>query len=255
MSNAINKIFSFVIIMILLFAIFLVDGCLENDILNNEIKDFKARGQLVYVNNNINYYEVLPKYEYEDSKNILRSYDDINIGTTGDIYITDRNPMNDFFITGWISNLTWIGHCGLIYSKDGTLMTEIVGNKSKEDNVVKVKNNDWFNNDSKHSVVLRVKDIDNIDKEKIMMESNKLIGCRYNYSFIFSSENSFYCSDLVTHIYNEIGVNLNSDYFFSTGSDIITNDNTYIIYYKEKVSTKEKTYYNVYYLKDIKLDK
>lgn len=251
MIKAINKLFSFFIILLLLFTIFIIDGGVESNILNNEINEFKKRGQLVYVNNNVNYYEIHPKYEYEDSKNIVRGYDNINIGTTGDIYITDRNPINDFFITDWLSKLTWIGHCGLIYNYEGTLMTEIVGNKKRKDNVVKIKENDWFNNDSKHSIVLRVKDISNNDKEKIQYESRKVLGCKYNYSFIFNSNKSFYCSDLVTYIYKKIDINLNSDYFFSTGSDIISNDNTYIIYYKERVDTKEKTYYNVYYLKYI----
>lgn len=251
MIKAINKLFSFFIILLLFFTIFIIDGCIENNILNKEINDFKKRGQLIYINDNVNYYEISPKYEYEDSKNIVRGYDNINIGTTGDIYITDRNPINDFFITDWLSKLTWIGHCGLIYNEEGTLMTEIVGNRKRKDNVVKIKENDWFNNDSKHSIVLRVKDISNNDKEKIQYESRKVLGCRYNYSLIFSSNKSFYCSDLVTHIYEKIEINLNSDYFFSTGSDIISNDNTYIIYYKERVDTKEKTYYNVYYLKDM----
>lgn len=43
-------------------------------------------------------------------------------------------------------------------------------------------------------------------------------------------------------------INLNCDYFVTTGADIINNDNTYIIYYKEKVQTYSETYYNIYYL-------
>ena len=35
---------------------------------------------------------------------------------------------------------------------------------------------------------------------------------------------------------------------FTTGSDMITNENTYMIYYREKFIKDNKVYYNIYYL-------
>ena len=50
---------------------------------------------------------------------------------------------------------------------------------------------------------------------------------------ILQNNKKFYCSNLITHIYKKIGIELNEDHFLTTGSDIITNEQTYIIYYKD----------------------
>lgn len=245
MIRYINKIIIFVI---LLFSIFIFDGLIESNDINKDIDMFKTRGELVLSIDNCNYYQVKPIYSYENSSNIINDCKEKNIGTTGDIYITDRNPINNFFITKWLSKLTWIGHCGIIYDEYGYIMADVVGNKDKKSNVVKTDDNKWFDIDSSRSVVMRVKNINYEQKENIKKEIDNLKGCKYNYSFIFSSNKCFYCSDLITYIYKMNNINLNCDYFVTTGADIINNDNTYIIYYKEKVQTYSETYYNIYYL-------
>ena len=250
MNRYFNKIFCLIIIILFLFMIFVVDGYIESSHINKEIKDFKERGELVYQTDNTNYFQVLKKYDYEDTKNVIRDYENINIGTTGDIYISDRDPAHNFFITKWMSKQTWIGHLGLVFDQDATKTVEIVGNKTIKENVVRIYNNNWMNVSSPRYLVMRVKDINNTQKERLIEAANNVLGCGYNYTFIFQNNKKFYCSNLITHIYKKIGIELNEDHFLTTGSDIITNEQTYIIYYKETIIKQGKKLYNVYFLKE-----
>jgi len=243
-----RKINSIVIIILLLLCVFLLDSHLEDNKIDKSIKEFKSRGELIYEMDNFRYYKVSNKHDYEDSSNIIDTYTDINIGTVGDIYISNRDPLGDFFITKWISKISWIGHAGIVYNEDGSQLLEIVGNKSKEDNIVKIYENNWMNVDSDKYLVMRVKDIDINDRKEIRNISDSIIGCKYNYFFLFSSKKRFYCTDLISYIYKNIDINLNNDYLFTTGSDIASNDNTYIIYYREKYIKNNKVCYNIYYL-------
>ena len=243
-----RKFCNLLIIILILLCIFLFDSFIEDSAINKSIDEFKSRGVLVYEENNYSYYKISKKYDYEDCSNIIDTYTDINIGTIGDIYISNRDPLGGFFITEWISRISWIGHAGIIYSEDGSKTLEIVGNKSKEENVVKVYDNTWMKIDSEEYLILRVKGISNKEKEEIINVSNNLMGSRYNYLFLFSSNKRFYCTDLISNIYNNLDINLNKDYLFTTGSDIASNDNTYIIYYRERYIKNNKVCYNIYYL-------
>ena len=80
---------------------------------------------------------------FEEVVNVedFNNYTDLNVGTIGDIYISNRDPLGDFFITEWISKIAWIGHAGVVYNEDATKMVEIVGNDTKENNVVKIYEN------------------------------------------------------------------------------------------------------------------
>ena len=247
----INIIILLILLMVLFLSLtFLVDNVIEKKHIDKKINEFVSRGELIYQNDIYTYYKVSKKYDYEDTSNIINEYNDKTVGTVGDIYLSNRNPVNGFFITKWLSRLSYIGHGGVVFSEDGSKMLEIVGNKSRKENVVKIYENTWLDIDSPSYVMLRVKDIDNIDKENIINEGNKILGCRYNYSFIFSSKKRFYCTDLISYIYNCIDIKLNKDMFFTTGNDIIDNDNTYMIYYRQRYVKNGKVCYNIYYLSE-----
>ncbi len=236
------------IILILLITIFIIDTSIESNNIDKEIEEFKSRAVFVETINNFNYFKVIKKYDYEDCSNICNNHTDLNVGTIGDIYISNRDPLGDFFITEWISKIAWIGHAGVVYNEDATKMVEIVGNDTKENNVVKIYENTWLSKDSLEYIVLRVKDINEKSKMSIVEESEKLLGHRYDYTFLFGGNKRFYCTNLVSYIYKKIGIKLNNDMLFTTGSDMITNENTYMIYYREKFIKDNKVYYNIYYL-------
>lgn len=244
-----NKVINIILIILLvLMIIFLSDCIIEKNKIDNIVDEFKSRGQLVYQNDIYSYYKVEKKYEYEDTSNILDNYSDINVGTTGDIYVTNRNPLSGFFVTKWLSRLSYIGHGGIVYSEDGSKMVEIVGNEGRENNVVKINDNTWLEIDSPNYIILRPKNITNEQKDIIQSECNKILGSRYNYFFLISSNKRFYCTDLISYIYKKVDIILNKDMFFTTGSDIIVNDDTYMIYYRERYINNKKVCYNIYYL-------
>lgn len=248
MIRYLNKVICLIIIIFFFFTIFVIDGYIESDNVNEQINDFKKRGQLVYQNKNTNYYKVVKQYEYEDANNVLREYENINIGTVGDIYISDRDPAHNFFVTKWLSRQNWIGHLGMVYNKDATQMIEIVGNKSLKENVVKIWDNNWMNVSSPRYLIMRIKGINENKKSDLINESNKILGSKYNYTFLFQNNKKFYCSSVVSHIYNKIGIQLDKDRFITTGSDIITNNETYIIFYRETIYKKGNQAYNIYFL-------
>ena len=127
-------------------------------------------------------------------------------------------------------------------------MVEIVGNDTKENNVVKIYENDWLTKDSLEYIILRVKNLDNSNKISIVNESDKILGSKYDYTFLCGGNKRFYCTNLVSYIYKKLDIKLNKDMLFTTGSDMITSDNTYMIYYREKIVKDNKVYYNIYYL-------
>lgn len=238
-----------IIIILGLTLIFLSDGIIEKSKINQKIEDFISRSIYLYENEMYTYYKVPRKYIYEETDKILNSPEDKFVGTTGDIYLSNRNPINGFFLTKWISKMSYIGHGGMVYSNDGSQMIEITGNKGRKENIVKVIDNTWLTIDSPNYVILRVKDINDTKRERLVQEGNKIIGKRYNYTFI-SNKNSFYCTDMISYLFNRIDVKLNNDSFFTTGSDIITDDDTYIIYYREKIFKNDKVHYNIYYMSE-----
>ncbi len=250
MLKLINKAFSLLIILILLFCVFMVDGYIEHKQIEKEINDFKNRAQYIYELDKVRYYKVVKQYDYEDTSNIVSRPNDKNVGTTGDIFVSDINPLGDFALTKWMADICWIGHCGMVYDKKGTKTIEVVGNSTKEENVVKLWDNIWGQKSSSTKICCRVKEIDDERRNILIEESNKIIGGKYNYTFVFGNKKDFYCLEVVSYLYNQINININSDYFFSTGVDFITNENTYIIYYSESIYENGIKYTNVYFLSE-----
>ncbi|HHU55625.1 MAG TPA: hypothetical protein GXZ48_02890 [Acholeplasmataceae bacterium] len=246
--HVIKKLIKLIIIIVSLFAVFMVNGLIESRVVNKELEEFKARGELVYENENNIYYRVKPKYDYEDtSRHIMNDYFDWQIGATGDIFVTSRNPLQGNPITGFISDHTWVGHTGLVIDDEGQNTIEITGNLDDRDrNVVDIWYNDWvIDRTTDQIVLLRVKNTTEDDRNKMVEYAKSQLGKPYNYTFLFNRAYSFYCSDLVSRSVANAGINVNYDYLATTGSDMIVSPNTYIIYYREKIGENK---FAVYYL-------
>ena len=68
---------------------------------NKEIKNFIERGVYVTTINKTEYYKVIKKYDYEDATNVINNFEDIYVGSVGDIYISSKDPL-DFFLTKYL---------------------------------------------------------------------------------------------------------------------------------------------------------
>jgi uncharacterized protein YycO len=74
-------------------------------------------------------------------------------------------------------------------------------------------------------------DMNQKEKDKFVYNSEKFLGYPYNYSFIFNTKKSIYCSDLVSRAAKPLGFNLNKDNGTTSIYDLIVSNDTYIFYY------------------------
>lgn len=239
------------LILLIIVSVFLGNGIVEKIIIDQEILEFKARGVFLSEDNDTSYYIVSKKYDYEDtSRPILNMLDLSSLGSKGDILITNRNPLSESVIVGWISELTWIGHCALVSSADGKQTIHIVGNQSRAENVVQEVENKWitWGHDDQKIAMVRVKNISEEAIDKALDYARSKIGYPYNYTFLFNQSNSFYCSDLVSRSIEEAGIKINYDNLLTTGADILVSKNTYLVYYREKKVINNEEKYFVYFL-------
>lgn len=262
------KIFKRVIIIILLvlfsmISIFIANGFIEKASVDNMIKDFKDRGVFVETIGDTNYYKVLAN-DGEDGKNVFSIENGDNfIGTTGDIILTNRNPLrysNTIIIkhlVGFFAKNMFIGHASLNVTDDGGVLLEVTdhevdGYSNIEDNKgVKYSQNTWITEDdgSPYIIGLRVKQIDDTIKANLVDFASNNIGKPYNKLFI-TRKDRYYCTDLVSRAYLDSGIKINYDGFFTTGNDMIVSGETYIIFIREKYIINDKEYYNIYYLQE-----
>lgn len=92
-------------------------------------------------------------------------------------------------------------------------------------------------------IALRVKTTEEKRREAFHYMANQ-IGKKYNYSFVFNRNKTFYCSDIVSRAYARVGHNLNYDGFYVSIQDLICSPDTYISFYKK--TSKGINYY--YYI-------
>lgn len=259
-----QKILLFLLsILIIIVVVFISNGLIERIFVNKDIKDFINRAEYVTKIGDTNYYKVKANNNEEATRVFDINDSEQYIGTTGDIILTNRNPLrySDLFITkgivGAFSYLMFLGHASYVTTDDGAVILEITdhinvdGEYFQEDSGVKYSQNTWISEDdgSPYIIGLRVKGINGEVKDKLLEFASDNIGKPYNYSFIYQ-KNKFYCTDLVSRAYSASGIRLNYDGFYTTGNDLIVSPNTYIVFIREKVKEKGETYYNVYYLSE-----
>lgn len=242
-------------ILIISIIVFISNGLIEKIFVDKDIKSFIDRGEYVTTIDNTSYFKVVAS-EDEDGKNVF-DINDIHqyIGTTGDIIVTNRNPLRYSkslilkTIVGIFSKSMFIGHGTYNVTDDGAVLVEIdYSSSDKENNVVKYNQNTWVTDDdgSPYIIGLRAKKINDNIKSKLLEYAKDNIGKKYNISFIYN-KNKFYCTDLVSRAYKYSGIKINYDSLFTTGNDMIVSDETYIIFVRVKERGKEDKY-KIYYL-------
>lgn len=250
------------LIIIGLALIFLINGHSERIIINKQIKDFKERA--VYVGEdpfliNVHYYKVPKEYDYEDNSRNTYNMETRTIGSKTDVIITNRNPMRGVAVldplVGYLSSNFFVGHSSMNANDDGTIMYEVVGNSSNPENNSVIKSrNDWdiYLKDTQSPIIvgMRIKDTTNEQRDKMVDYASMQVGKGYNYTFIFNRANTFYCTDLVSRSAKYAGLNINYDYFATTGNDMIVSKNTYMFFYRDIEFKDGKNIFNVYYLEN-----
>ena len=250
-------------ILLIIILIFISNGLIERAFVNRDIKDFINRSVFVTKIGDTNYYKVIANNDEDTSRVFDINDKNYYIGTTGDIILTNRNPLkySDLLITksivGVFSKTMFLGHASLVVTDDGAVIVEITDHINsdnefiKEEIGVKYSQNTWITDDdgSPYIIGLRVKGIDESIKENLLEFISNNIGKPYNHIFIHQKD-KFYCTDLVSRAYNYSGININYDWFFTTGCDLLVSRQTYIIFIREKKIVRGETFYNVYYLSE-----
>jgi hypothetical protein len=251
------------LIIIAIIVIFIVNGYFEKVIVVNEIEDFKSRAEYIGIDpiySNIHYYKVEKKYDYEEiSRHTFDLSDKKYIGAKTDILVTNRNPLRGVSVLepliGYLSLNFFVGHASINSTDDGAYMYEVVGNSDIiEENQVIESMNDWvfYLRDIESPIIvgLRIKDTTAEQRNKMIEYTAAQTGKGYNYTFLFNRNNTFYCTDLVSRAVKYAGININYDYFTTTGNDMMVSKNTYIFFLREVIYEDGKPQFNVYFLED-----
>lgn len=236
--------------------VFLVNGTFEQILVQERISEFKDRGVFEKQEDDTYYYRVLPEYDYEDISRNIYNIDSQYIGSTGDIIITNRNPMRETPLElpiGFLSENYYVGHATIVSSDDGSRIYEVLGNSGNpETDTVQETQNTWVKGDMGDTPViigLRIKNTTTKQRNDMIEYAKSKKGYPYNFSFLFNRSSSYYCTDLVSRAVYSAGINVNYDYLATTGNDMIVSKNVYIIFLREKTVTETgETRYNVYYL-------
>jgi uncharacterized protein YycO len=236
--------------------VFLINGTFEKVLVQERISEFKERSQFTKQDGNTYYYRVQPEYDYEDISRNVYNFDFQYIGSTGDIIITDRNPMRDTPLEipiGFLSKNYYVGHATIVSSDDGSMIYEVLGNSGNpETDIVQETHNTWVTGDVGDTPVimgLRIKNTTAKQRNDMIGYARSKEGFPYNFTFLLNRTASYYCTDLVSRAVYSAGINVNYDYLATTGNDMIASTNVYIIYLREKTITETgETRYNVYYL-------
>ena len=238
-------IFSIILVFII---IFISTVEIEASRAKSSIEEFINRGELVCTEDSTEYYLVRKEYDYENTDlRIVDTYNDGLVGTIGDIYFTDTD-FGSNFVTKYICKKLRVGHCAVVASPNAEFNYEIVGNVNKKDNIVKIYENDWQYLVNFHEyIAVRVKGMDADKQNKLILQLQKMEGSPYNFFVFAHMKNRYYCTDMATYAYKAaFDININK-FFVSTGASMISNDNTYLIYYKREVN-KGDIKYQVYFL-------
>ncbi len=222
----------------------LISSCVENVEVSVEISNFTKKGVL---NEEIStkttkYYEVKAQ-EWQDNQT---SYEKIGskvyYGSPGDILVGIPSTFKGVPFVYEFITFFFGGHaalCAFPYEdyENKVLLTdsiEISGLSSDPiNNLVSEQDRAFWSNSNWRSeiICLRV----NATYEEKQMAFNQAVsnfGDPYNYSFIFNTTNTSYCSDIISKAYLGAGINLNNDKFATTIQDLIVSNKTYISLYK-----------------------
>lgn len=197
------------------------------------------------------YKDVSPSFTYIDNNDrplYLRNLP-YAPGSSGDILTSLYSPLNSKILRNFVE-FYFGGHAAIV---DGYDLIETTGlAENMEDNVVIESYNDWLlpeNTKRSEFIGIKVKDASYEDRKQAYQNAKAKLGEPYNYTFVFNTKKSHYCTDLVSKSYYQVSkeYDLNQDLIAVTVQDLITSTDTYIFMYKKQNNDGS---YNVYYLDD-----
>ncbi|MDE6656004.1 MAG: hypothetical protein K2J85_03335 [Anaeroplasmataceae bacterium] len=158
-------------------------------------------------------------------------------GNTGDILVTLKSEITTPFVHEIVSFFAG-GHAALvlgdyrdIIDKADSKCTMESSGLNDDLNLADVYFKDYWIEYPHPIIGLRVRMTEE-ERVKVVTRGMALKGDPYNYSFLFDTTNTSYCSDLVAKAFDSIGVNLNKDGFTTSIYDLLISGETYMTYYR-----------------------
>lgn len=295
----------------------------ENTKINKMVKDFKGRGiysseielkasGVTYIRR---YYEVPREtsHELNDKSNVFHDDNKMNLGQTGDIFVTLKSPFKDIPVIHQFVSYYYGGHAALIYYElDQMRSIEAFGFPEDDESIL-----DYIFSDGKPghglSSHLSINRSNNWQRPSAnlydyygMFYRDEYIGLRpinpfideedadllyeqykqtaidrglektdnkalYNFLFFLNMKNKYYCSDLMSRVYEEAyetvkngkeeyrttgyAKRMNDDGFITSIQDLILSKDTFMTFYveitEEEVDGQLTLIESIYYLADV----
>ena len=198
------------------------------------VEEFKSKG--IFDEENSTETLKFFRIESEEKKVAFRKYNDqIYPGVHGDILVSTEATLINPVISSIVSFYAG-GHAAIcIDYSDKVSVTENMTIESSgvngADEAQLFKKSYWVSPYVFSEVIgLRMKTTEK-ENEEFVNNALNFLGYPYNYSFIFNTKNSVYCSDLVSRSAKPLGFNLNKDNGTTSIYDLIVSSDTYIFYY------------------------
>lgn len=160
-------------------------------------------------------------------------------GVKGDILVSTEASLGFPLVSDFVSYFAG-GHAALstgVYrdfdiNTSSTSTIEATGmDINNSDSAILQKSASWVYDNYFDSVIgLRV-DMTDEQIDEVLSLATSLVGDPYNYSFIFNTEKTSYCTDLISKCFKKVGFNLNKDGGTNSIYDFIVSNETYIYYY------------------------
>ena len=162
-------------------------------------------------------------------------------GLAGDIIVTLKSGFSDAFVDGFITFYAG-GHAAMISDNfydttqkinlDNTKSIEATGLSTDGNNTCQIFDRSYWSRKSPYTEVICLRvNMTDIERREVISNINTFVGDDYNYSFLFNTINTSYCSDIMFKSFRKIGKNLNKDGFATTIYDLIVSGDCYISYY------------------------
>lgn len=231
----------------------------ENIDIRMQINKFMEKGAL---NNEISssfrkFYKVPRETWQEQKRTFTIKNSRFFPGSSGDIIVTNESPFPgmpiiDEFLTYFVG-----GHaslCAYEYTDyiEQIKETDAIENTGLVDEgdiaVVETTTNSFWNDIGYKNEYIGLRVNCSEEQRKIAVnQAISYIGDPYNYSFIFNTKKTHYCSDLISKAYAAVGIDLNKDLLAITILDLIVTQHTYISIYRYVDNNEVE---HVYYLDD-----
>lgn len=198
------------------------------------VENFKSKG--IYQENISSEYVKFYSIESNENKKAFREENGfIYPGFHGDILVSTQATLINKFVSDFVSFYAG-GHAAVCidYSDKININSNMTIESSgvNGDDEVKVFNKSYWISENIFTEVIGLRMNMTIEEENQFVDNvSDYIGFPYNYSFVFNTNNSVYCSDLVSRAAKPLGYNLNKDNGTTSIYDLIVSNDTYMFYY------------------------